>query len=86
MASLRPLNPQPMAFVQRLYEHAHMLHMRVFICLPPSDADIAQWEALITEKAEKSGLTATLDIEKLKAEFPRPEAKPIGVVTLMPPM
>lgn len=63
-----------------------MLHIRAFICLPPTDSDIAQWEALIQEKAEKSGLTATLDVEKLKGEFPRPEAKPIGVVTLMPPM
>ncbi|EGO61365.1 hypothetical protein NEUTE1DRAFT_77319 [Neurospora tetrasperma FGSC 2508] len=86
MASLRPLNPQPLAFVQRLYEHAHTLHIRVFICLPPSDSDIVQWESLILEKAEKSGLTATLDVEKLKTEFPRPGPTPIGVVTLMPPM
>lgn len=60
-----------------------MLHIRVFICLPPTEEENQQWEGLIKEKAEKNGLTATLDIEKLKMEFPKPEPKPIGCLTLM---
>ncbi|KAK1783501.1 acyl-CoA N-acyltransferase [Copromyces sp. CBS 386.78] len=85
MVSMRPLSPQPSAAVQRFYERLHLLYIRVFICLPPTEEEIAQWEGLIAEKAEKSGLTATLDVEKLKGEFPRPEAKPIGVLTLLAP-
>ncbi|CCC10174.1 unnamed protein product [Sordaria macrospora k-hell] len=85
MGSLRPLSPQPSAAVQRFYERLHLLHIRVFVCLPPTEEEIAQWEALIQEKGEKIGLTATLDVEKLKGEYPRPEPKPIGVLTLMAP-
>ncbi|KAK3402830.1 acyl-CoA N-acyltransferase [Sordaria brevicollis] len=85
MSSLRPLSPQPITFGQRLYENAHLLHIRAFICLPPTEEEISQWEAAIAEKAEKSTL-GVLDVEKLKMEFPKPGPKPIGVVTLCPPM
>ena len=84
MSSLRPVAPLPLTSIRRLYENVESIHLRAFICLPPSDAEVEEWEALVAEKCEVAGVKARLDVEKLRLEYPRPGPTPIGVVTLRP--